>query len=73
VPVVAGQDTSEVDYGLRKYGYLNQDGLVNIFDAFILLQMGVGLVQPAPTRIVLGDLDPFGSINVFDAIIEWQV
>ena len=54
-------------------GDLNQDGLVSVFDAIILLQIGVGLVQPAPTQIVPGDLDPFGSINVFDAIFGLQV
>ena len=72
MPDLAGQDTPDVDFGLGMFGDLNHDGLINVFDAIILLQIDVGLVQPTPTRIVLGDLDLDGSINVFDVIIELQ-
>ena len=49
-------------------GDLTGDGDVNVFDAIILLQVAVGLIQPTPLQQQLGGLNRDGNINVFDAI-----
>ena len=54
-------------------GDLTSDGTVNVFDAIILLQIAVGLVESTPTQLVLGDLNRDGVLNVFDAITLLQM
>ncbi|MCH8990347.1 MAG: PQQ-dependent sugar dehydrogenase [Acidobacteria bacterium] len=53
-------------------GDLNGDGLVNVFDAIILLQIIVGLAPQSDDASVLADLNRDGQTNVFDAILVLQ-
>ena len=53
-------------------GDINADSLVNVFDAIAVLQIIVGLADPAPSHLVRADLVRDGSINVFDAILLLQ-
>ena len=56
----------------RVCGNLNGDGLINVFDAIISLQIIVGLIEPAQAQMILGDVVRDGTINVFDAILTLQ-
>ena len=49
-------------------GDQNRDGVVNIVDVIINLQIAVGLVDPTPTQKALGDLNRDASVDVLDAI-----
>ena len=49
-------------------GDLNDDGLVNVFDAIITLQIIVGLIEPTESQLKLGDVEPDGAMTVFDSI-----
>ena len=53
-------------------GDLNDDGLVNVFDAIIDLQIIVGLIEPTEAQLKLGDVVRDGTINVLDAILLLQ-
>ena len=50
----------------------NDDAEVNVFDAIIILQIIVGLIDPTVTQLKLGDVVRDGTINVFDAILLLQ-
>ncbi len=62
LPVVAGT-----------CGDLDGDGIVDVSDAIIILQIVVGLVNPSSTQQTLGDLNRDGIIDVADAIIDLQI
>ncbi|MCZ6790165.1 MAG: dockerin type I domain-containing protein, partial [Chloroflexi bacterium] len=53
-------------------GDVNDDGVINVFDAIMLLQIIVGLIEPTETQLKLGDVVHDGTINVFDAILLLQ-
>ena len=53
-------------------GDQNDDGLVNVFDAIIDLQIIVGKIDPTPIQMILSDVVPDGEINVFDVILTLQ-
>ena len=53
-------------------GDLNGDGIVNVFDAIMGLQIIVGLIEPTPAQLVVIDVVRDGDINVFDAILLLQ-
>ena len=53
-------------------GDLNGDAEVDVFDAIVLLQIVVELVQPTPNQEILGDLNRDGTIAVVDAIMALQ-
>lgn len=50
-------------------GDLNDDGVVDILDAVIELQVAVGLIIPTIDQARLGDLNRDGDVDVFDAIM----
>jgi len=50
-------------------GDQNDDGLVNILDAIVGMQVIVGSTDPTARQLVLGDLDDDGDITVVDVII----
>ncbi len=50
-------------------GDLNDDGLVDVNDAIISLQIIVGKVKVTEAQAILGDVVPDGVINVLDAIL----
>lgn len=54
-------------------GDLNDDGIVNIFDAVIVLQIVVGLIELVPDQLILADLNRDRVINVLDAIAVLQI
>ena len=51
----------------------NDDGLVNMLDAIIDLQIITGWLQPSPSQSILSDLDRDGQITVMDAIMLLQI
>ena len=53
-------------------GDLNGDGDVNVFDAIIVLQIIVGLIEPTLDQLVLSDLNRDGTTNLFDVILLLQ-
>ena len=53
-------------------GDLNDDGIINVLDAIIDLQIIVGLITPTEAQLKLGDVVRDGTINVFDAILLLQ-
>ena len=53
-------------------GDLNGDGVINVFDAIISLQIIVGLITPTEDQLKAGDVVRDGTINVFDAILVLQ-
>ena len=52
-------------------GDLNDDGVINVFDAITLLQIIVGLIEPTETQLKLRDVVR-DTITVFDAILLLQ-
>ncbi len=50
-------------------GDLNDDELVNVFDAIIALQIIVGKIDPSEEQQVLGDVVRNGAIDVFDVVL----
>lgn len=53
-------------------GDQNDDGLVNILDAIVDMQIIVGITEPTARQLVLSDLDDDGDITVVDVIILLQ-
>jgi uncharacterized repeat protein (TIGR01451 family) len=62
--------TSEI--AVAACGDLNGDGVVNVFDAIIGLQIIVGLVEPTAAQLKLSDVVRDGNVDVFDAILTLQ-
>ena len=50
-------------------GDLNGDGLTDVIDAIILLQILVGRFQPEAEQVRLADVDGSGALNVLDGIL----
>ena len=53
-------------------GDQNADGLVNVLDAIIHLQIIVGSLAPSEAQMFLGDVVRDGTISVFDVILTLQ-
>ena len=53
-------------------GDLNGNGIIDVFDAIIDLQIIVGLIVPTEAQLRLGDVVRDGTVNVFDAILVLQ-
>ena len=53
-------------------GDQNLDGSVNVFDAFIDLEIIVGLVEPTDAQMILGDIVRDGTVDASDAILLLQ-
>ncbi len=53
-------------------GDQNDDGVVNVFDAIIDLQIIVGKIVPTPAQLILSDVVRDGEINVFDVVLTLQ-
>ena len=53
-------------------GDLNDDGVINVLDAIIDLQIIVGLLTPTEDQLKAGDVVGDGIIDVFDAILLLQ-
>ncbi len=53
-------------------GDLNDDGVINVLDAIIDLQIIVGLIEPTEAQLKLGDVVRNSTINVFDVILLLQ-
>ena len=65
-------NTAEAVTKVEVCGDQNDDGLVNVVDAIIDLQIAVGLIEPSEAQLRLSDLNRDGSITVVDAIIGLQ-
>jgi len=64
VPVTLG-DCTEMPFSNSILGDLNDDGLVNVLDVVVLVNMVLGLAGQNPA----GDLNNDGLINVLDVVI----
>ena len=53
-------------------GDQNDDGMVDVLDVVIDLQIAVELIDPTPAQAVLSDLNGDGTVNVLDAIAGLQ-
>ena len=53
-------------------GDQNDDGIVDILDVVIDMQITVGAVQPTDIQLILGDLNRDDTVNVLDAIMSLQ-
>ena len=56
----------------RVCGDQNDDGVANILDVIIDLQIAVELIEPTPIQEELSDLNQDGNVDVVDAIIGLQ-
>ena len=71
-PILAVGATTTIAIVPGVCGDLNDDQVINVFDAITLLQVIVGLIEPTETQLKLGDVVRDGTINVFDAILVLQ-
>lgn len=60
------------DLSVGLCGDPSTDGAVNVFDAILMLQIVVGLIEPTRLQRIVADLNQDGTINVFDAIMLLQ-
>jgi hypothetical protein len=72
VTVTVGQTTPGIDFSLplRQAGDLNEDGVVNLADVLLALQITAGMPQSAD---LLADLDADGRIALAEAIYILQM